>query len=391
MDAFFAAVEQLDRPELRGEPVIIGTNERRGVVSTASYEARAFGVRSAMPSVEAARRCPEAVWVRPRMARYVEVSKIVREVFDRFTPLVEPLSLDEAFLDVSGSRLLFGDGESIARRLRAEVEEATGGLTVSVGVASTKYVAKVASDLDKPDGLTVVPPGAEREFLAPLPVHRLWGVGKVGRAKLASIGVATIGDIQTLGEERLRPLVGASAAAHWSALAIGDDPRRVETDTREKTIGHERTFSEDLTDRETCESVLLSLAEGVGKRLRKHGVRARTVRLKLRLSPFDTTTRQHRLSDPSDDDLVLYEVARRLLANHWNGRGVRLLGITGADLVAGGGPRQRGLFDPVEPERGGGERSELNAAVDALRARYGDAILRRGRKNGGIDGASRGP
>lgn len=387
MDAFYAAVEQLDHPELRGKPVIIGSRERRGVVSTASYEARVFGVHSAMPSVEAARRCPDGVWVAPRMQRYVEVSGIVREVFDRFTPLVEPLSLDEAFLDVTGSRALFGDGETIAERLRAEVCEATGGLTVSVGVAATKFVAKVASDLDKPDGLTIVPPGQERAFLAPLPVGRLWGVGKVGRAKLAGAGITTIGQLQEIDVRALARMVGDAAAEHWHALANGLDSRHVETERGAKSIGHERTFHDDLTDREACRSVLLRLSEDVGHRLRAQRLRARTVQLKLRLSPFETLTRRRTLGEPTQSDAVLFGVAAELFERAWSpDRGVRLLGVSGAGLVAADRARQGTLFGgEADVASGSGQtpmpshRSvALDKALDAVRARHGDGVLRRG-------------
>ena len=390
MDAFYAAVEQLDDPSLRGKPVIIGSRSRRGVVSTASYEARRFGVRSAMPSVEADRRCPDGIWIAPRMARYVEVSECVREVFERYTPLVEPLSLDEAFLDVSGSISLFGDGPQIAEAIRSAVRGETGGLTVSVGVATSKYVAKVASDLDKPDGLVVCEPGREAEFLAPLPVGRLWGVGKVTRAKLEAFGLSTIGDVQKFGERGLERVVGERGAAHWFALASGRDLRPVEPSRREKTIGHERTFSDDLCDLEACNEVLLQLSAGVGKRLRAHEVLATTVQLKLRLSPFDTVTRRRRLPAASDSDLEIYRVARDLLDKAWpRDRGVRLLGVTGLGLVPSSAPRQGVLFggeaspepavdqghtSPVDPEV---ERA-LDRALDAIRGRYGDGALRRG-------------
>jgi DNA polymerase-4 len=404
MDAFYAAVEQLDRPELRGRAVIVGAAERRGVVATASYEARAFGVHSAMPGVEARRRCPDGVFLPPRMERYVEMSAIVRGVFERYTERIEPLSLDEAFLDVTGSRMAFGDGRRIAERIRREVREETGGLTVSVGVAASKFVAKVASDLRKPDGLVVVPAGTEKAFLAPLPVTRVWGVGKVGAEALARAGITTIGDLQSIEERVLVGFVGGSAARQWIALANGDDDRPVETGREPKSIGHERTFREDLTSADACESVLLGLAEDVGRRLREAGLRARAVQLKLRLSPFDTSTRRRRFPTPTDADLEIGAAARSLFRATWrSGRGVRLLGVTATDLVAASVGRQGMLFGTAAETPGsaslgtsrtsGGRRDErLDRALDALRARYGrDAVRRAGADPGPGSGGAWGP
>jgi DNA polymerase-4 len=235
MDAFFAAIEQRDRPELRGKPVIVGGSGPRQVVSTASYEAREFGVHSAMPGVRARQLCPQGIFVVPRMEAYAEASVRVREVFDRFTDLVEPLSLDEAFLDVTGSRKLFGEGQAIARQIKDEVRRATQ-LTVSVGVATSKYVAKVASDLRKPDGLVVVPPGTERAFLAPRPVSRLWGVGAVTRQRVERAGLFTIGDVQRRSERQLAEAFGDSLGPHLFTLANGLDPREVEPEHEARSI-----------------------------------------------------------------------------------------------------------------------------------------------------------
>jgi DNA polymerase-4 len=371
MDAFYAAIEQRDHPEWRGKPVIVGGAGPRQVVSTASYEARKFGVRSAMPGVRAKQLCPHGVFVAPRMDAYEAVSAQVRAVFDRYTDLVEPLSLDEAFLDVTGSRALFGDGPTIAARIKEEVRAATQ-LTVSVGVATSKYVAKVASDLDKPDGLVVVAPGDERAFLAPLPVARLWGVGPATQQQLERAGLRLIGDVQSRSERDLVAAFGANLGEHLHTLANGLDARPVESERDAKSLGHELTFAEDLTTEDEVHGVLLQLADMVGRRLRRQGVRGGVVRLKLRYGDFTTFTRQ-RAVPATDDDLVLAGVARELLAACWDrARGVRLLGVTAAALAPAGVPAQRTLFDGNPRKRG-----SLLQAMDAIRDRHGDEAVRR--------------
>jgi len=372
MDAFYAAIEQRDHPEWRGKPVIVGGKEPRQVVSTASYEARKFGVHSAMPGVQAARLCPHGIFVVPRMGVYAAVSAQVRAVFDRFTDQVEPLSLDEAFLDVTGSRALFGDGPSIAARLKREVLAATQ-LTVSVGVATSKYVAKVASDLRKPDGLVAVAPGDERAFLAPLPLSRLWGVGPVTQQQLERAGLRTIGDVQARSEHALVAAFGDNLGQHLFVLANGLDPRAVEPERAAKSIGHELTFADDLHGEDEVTGILLQLAEMVGRRLRRHGQRATVVRLKLRYGDFTTLVRQRKVA-PTADDLELYGVARELLFANWDrGRGVRLLGVSGALLVGGAGPAQQSLFAAVPRKR-----DRLLQAMDAVRDRHGEDSLRHG-------------
>lgn len=372
MDAFYAAIEQRDHPEWAGKPVIVGGAGPRQVVATASYEARAFGVRSAMPGVRARQLCPHGVFAPPRMDVYEAVSEQVRAVFERFTDLVEPLSLDEAFLDVTGSRALFGDGAAIAARIKDEVKAATQ-LTVSVGVATSKYVAKVASDLDKPDGLVVVAPGDERAFLAPLPVARLWGVGPATQQQLERAGLRTIGDVQSRGRERLAAAFGEHLGGHLHALANGLDDRDVEPERAAKSIGSEQTFAEDLDDAETAHGVLLQLAELVGRRLRRQGKRSGVVRLKLRYADFTTMTRQRRVP-PTNDDLAIARVARELFDAAWDRRhGVRLLGVTAAAFVAGDAPRQATLFGG-DPRRA----DQLLSAIDAIRDRHGDGAVQRG-------------
>ncbi|MEC9047470.1 MAG: DNA polymerase IV [Planctomycetota bacterium] len=385
MDAFYAAVEQRDRPELRGRPVIIGGHGPRQVVSTASYEARAFGVRSAMPGRRARELCPEGVFVVPRMAHYAEISGQIHEVFEQFTDEIEPLSLDEAFLDVTGSRALFGDGRAIADQIRREVYERTQ-LRVSVGVASCKYVAKVASDLDKPDGLVVVPPGGERRFLADLPLSRLWGVGPATRATLERAGLASIRDVQSRSREQLTEAFGPKLGEHLFVLANGLDERPVVKDRVAKSIGHEMTFSDDLVGRAEVHAVLLQLAEMVGRRLRRAGQQAAVVRLKLRHPPFETLQRQRKVA-ATDDDLELLRVADELLGSAWDGaRPVRLLGLTGADLRDTGGdaapaPVQRALFEAPEERAVAADsrqRSKLLQAMDAIRDRHGERAVRHG-------------
>jgi len=378
MDAFYAAIEQRDRPELRGKPVIIGGAGPRQVVSTCSYEARVFGVHSAMPGVRARQLCPQGIFVTPRMDTYAAVAEQIHAVFARFTDLVEPLSLDEAFLDVTGSRALFGDGPEIAARIKREVHEETG-LVVSVGVATSKYIAKVASDLKKPDALVVVPSGGERAFLAPLPVSRLWGIGKKSQPRLERAGLRTIGDVQQKGREELVLAFGDNLGEHLFVLANGLDVREVVPERAAKSIGHEMTFVEDLTDRDDVRAVLLQLCEMVGRRLRRAGVKATVLRLKLRHPDFTTLQRQRKVS-PTADDLAIYQVGCELLDACWPGRpGVRLLGISAASLTSGEVPVQGGLFAGSGPGNPG-KRDKLLEAMDAIRDRHGEDAVRHGRK-----------
>ncbi len=371
LDAFFAAVEQRDRPELRGRPVVVGGGgpNDRGVVSTASYEARRFGVHSAMPLRTAAALCPDAVFLPVDGAKYQAVSRDVLAILRRFTPLVEPVSIDEAFLDVTGSRALFGDGEAIARRIRETVSGETG-LTVSVGVAATKLVAKVASDLRKPDGLVVVPPGEEASFLAPLAIARLWGVGPQTASVLREQGVTTIGELAALPIDVLvRTLGRHGATLHDRALGIDPDP--VGGGDAAKSIGHEHTFDVDTSDREVLERTLLAMAEGVAGRLRAGGLRAATVTVKIRDSSFRTITRQRTLSAPTDLPDPIWHAALELARPQLRGIRVRLIGVTASGLHE---PEQMGLFE-AEDEKG---RRAVEAA-DRIRRRYGERAVTRGR------------
>lgn len=370
MDAFFASVEQLDDPSLRGKPVLVGGPERRGVVAAASYEARAFGIRSAMPMAEARRRCPHAIVVPPRRRRYEEISAQIFAIFHRYTPLVEGLSVDEAFLDVTASRSLFGDGETIAARIRADVREETG-LSASAGVAPSKFVAKIASDLHKPDALVVVREDEVREFLAPLPIERMWGVGPKAAERLRAMGYATLGDLAQADVEHLKSALG-SWGPHVVALARGIDERPVEPDREAKSIGAEETYDEDLTDRASVERTLLAHSVRVARRLHESGLFAARVTVKLKYDDFSTKTRQLRLPEPVDDATSLFEAARSLLDRlPVAGRRIRLTGVSAGELSAG--ITQPTLFTSSSRER----RRMLESVTAELDKRFGKSGVTR--------------
>jgi DNA polymerase-4 len=379
LDAFFASVEQLDRPELRGRPVIVGGLGGRGVVCAASYEARPFGVRSAMPIARAERLCPQGVFLPPRFDRYAELSGAVFGIFRRYTPLVEGLSLDEAFLDVTASRALHGTGVEIARAIKRAVRSETG-LAVSAGIAEVKFAAKIATDVGKPDGLVEVPPGGTAAFLAPLPIGRLWGVGPVTERALRGVGARTIGDLARLPESAVAAVVGGSAAHHLAALARGDDPREVVSEEDAKSVGAEDTFREDLVGREALSRELLSQAVRVGRRMRAAGVEGDVVTLKVKYADFTLVTRRTTLALPTDDDRALFLAARGQLDRVDLARPIRLTGISVSGLVAAGEVAapggQLGLFAAAPPaDPGLARRRQLNAAVDALRDRFGDGAV----------------
>jgi DNA polymerase IV len=373
LDAFFAAVEQRDHPELRGKPVIVGGGgpTDRGVVSTASYEARAFGVRSAMPLRTAGALCPSGVFLPVDGAKYQAVSREVMAILRRFTPRVEPVSIDEAFLDVTGSQALFGDGESIGRQIRAAIRDEVR-LTASVGVATTKLVAKVASDLRKPDALVVVPPGQEAAFLAPLPITRLWGVGARMAEALRELGVTTIGDLAALEPALLERRFGKNGAV-LAARARGIDPEAVADPVPAKSIGHEHTFDVDTSDRDVIERTLLAMAEGVAGRLRASGVKAATVTVKIRDSSFRTITRQRTLPEPTDMTEPIWRAALELARPEVRAMRVRLLGVTASNL----GERDQLVLFAGEGDDGRGRR--LIEAEDAIRRRYGERAVTRAR------------
>jgi DNA polymerase IV len=371
LDAFFAAVEQRDRPELRGKPVVVGGGgpNQRGVVSAASYEARAFGVHSAMPLRQAGRLCPQAVFLPVDGTKYQAVSREVMAILRRFSPQVEPISIDEAFIDVTGSRSLFGDGETIGRRIRAAVRDEVG-LTVSVGVATTKLVAKVASDLRKPDALVVVPPGEEAAFLAPLPITRLWGVGAKSAAALREYSVRTIGDLAALPDDLLTRRFGKHGAS-LGQRARGIDADPVGDRDAAKSISHEHTFDVDTSDRDAIERTILAMAEGVAGRLRDSGVKAATVTVKIRDSSFRTITRQRTLAEPTDLTEPIFRTAVELARPEVRGLRIRLLGVAASGL---GERDQLALFAADDPRR-----RRVVEAADAVRHRYGERAITRAR------------
>ncbi|MEQ4304443.1 DNA polymerase IV [Plantactinospora sp. B6F1] len=370
MDAFFVAVEVRRRPDLRGRPVVVGGIGPRGVVSSASYEARVFGVRSAMPTMRARALCPSAVFLPPDFPRVAAASRAVMEIFRDVTPLVEPLSLDEAFLDVAGARKLLGRPAEIARLIRARVAEQEG-LTCSVGVAPTKFVAKLGSSRAKPDGLLVVPTDRVLDFLHPLPVEALWGVGERAAETLRRLGLRTVRDIAEAPVGMLRGSLGDAAAAHLHELAWGRDPRRVSPEHAEKSIGAEVTFDTDLAEPETIRRALLALAEKVGVRLRRAGQVGRTVSVKVRFADFRTINRSRTLGGPTDVTREIFDTAWALFDALGPGDRIRLIGVRVEGLSHGDQtPRQLALGAPEHGWR------EAEAAADAAAARFGRSMVR---------------
>jgi DNA polymerase-4 len=371
LDAFFAAVEQRDRPELRGKPVVVGVGGRndRGVVSAASYEARRYGIHSAMPLRTAARLCRDAVFVPVDGRKYGVVSRQVMEILRRYTPAVEQISIDEAFLDVAGSEALLGSPLEMARSIKDTVVSELA-LTVSVGVAATKLVAKVASDLEKPDGLVAVTRGTEAQFLAPLPISRLWGVGTKTADVLAEFGVRTIGDLAALPDDVLARRFGTQGPV-LAQRARGIDPSPVSAADPARSVSHEHTFDVDTADPEVLERTLLALSEGVAGRLRAGGLKARTIAVKVRDSSFTTVSRQRTLQEPTDQTEAVFRAALDLARPQLRGIRVRLLGVGASHLGEG---EQMALFDA------GDERQRrATEAADAIRRRYGSRAIRRAR------------
>ncbi|HIC95792.1 TPA: DNA polymerase IV [Candidatus Bipolaricaulota bacterium] len=381
MDAFYAAIEQLDHPELRGKPVIVGGDpEGRGVVSTASYEAREFGVHSAMPAAQARRLCPQGIFLRPRFDRYREVSRQIREILYSYTPLVEPISLDEAFLDLTGTERLLGPAEEVAREIKQRIFQETG-LTCSVGLAPSKFLAKLASSLGKPDGFVVVPDEGEREFLRDLPVECLRGVGEVTTRRLRALGIRTVGQLRERSLEELSRRFGSGVGRTLYELARGIDRSPVLPEREARSLSAERTFPEDLTDWEEMEQVLFSLSEELGRRLRAEGLKGRTVQLKVRFADFSTITRARTLIRPTDLGQRIFEEARKLLMekvkpaqSQSQGRGIRLLGVQVSGLIPKD-QEQLPLFSDEREER----TAELERLIDELRERFGEGVIRWGR------------
>lgn len=368
MDAFFASVELLEHPELIGKPVIVGHHSARSVVTAATYEARKFGVNSAMPMAVALRRCPQAIVLEPHYDRYTKYSGVVMDLFRDVTPLVEVLGIDEAFLDVAGARRLMGTPWQIGTRIRERVFAETG-LRCSVGAAATKYVAKLASSRAKPDGLLVIPEIETLAFLHPQPISALWGVGSKTAGKLERLGLRTVGDVANIPVEALTRAIGPAMASHFHALSWGRDPRVVVTEHSEKSIGHERTFETDISEVAELEKEMLRLANAVGMRLRRAGVQARTIALKLRFADFSTISRSRTLAEPTDLGRRIYEESRSLYAESGRvGEPIRLLGVRGEQLT--GRVADLGLWDDD------GDWRDAENAVDAITAKFGRSLVR---------------
>jgi DNA polymerase-4 len=373
MDAFYASVEQRDRPELRGLPVIVGGSaENRGVVCAASYEARKFGVHSAMPTVTARRLCPQGIYLPTRMAHYAQIARQLRHIFHSFTPLVEPVSLDEAYLDVRGCEGLFGTPEEIARQIKTRIRQETD-LPASVGVATNKFLAKLASDLRKPDALLVIAPEQAQEVLHPLPVSRLWGVGAKAEKRLHALGIRTIGHLAALPEKVLVDHFGDPGRHLWQ-MAHGLDDRQVVPDENAKSVSTETTFARDIGSREVLRSWLLELVDHLGQRLRHGGVRARTIELKARTSDFHTYIRSVTLREATNATEVIWQAAAGLFEQRvpesW--LPLRLLGVGGTGLVRDD-QVQADLFDGAVQAK---QRS-LDQALDAIRDQFGEEAIRR--------------
>ncbi len=376
MDAFYASIEQLDHPDYKGRPVIVGADPKqgngRGVVAACSYEARKFGVRSALPISRAWKLCPQGVYVRPRMARYVEVSAQIMEVFRRYTDLVEPLSIDEAFLDITGSIALFGRPDEIARSIKKEIRDRTG-LTASIGLAPNKFLAKIASDIRKPDGFMIVERNAIEGFLRDLPISRLWGVGPKTEQRLHELGFRTIGQLAVANRESLIGSLG-SLGEHLYQLSRGHDERPVIPNWEPKSISSETTFDVDTNDRELLLKTILELADHVAERLRKDDYRTRKVTLKLRYSSFSTHTKQQSLDRQIQTGEEIAAVARALFAQFPLKQKIRLIGVAAGDLHhEGSDPKQLRLFLQASDTK-----EKLSHTVDEIKEKFGADALRRG-------------
>ncbi len=373
MDAFYASIEERDRPELQGKPVIVGgTPEGRGVVAAANYVVRKCGVHSAMATAKALQLCPNAIVVRPRMEHYSVISQRIRDIFHRYTPLVEPLSLDEAFLDATECVQLFGSVEAIGRAIKQEIKDELN-LVASVGVAPNKFLAKLASDLDKPDGFTVIDSDQVQTVLDPLPVTRIWGVGEATRRKFDRLGIRTIGQLRGLPKDQLRNSFGSSGEQFWR-LARGIDDRSVIADREAKSISHETTFPVDIADIDVLRAWLLDLTEQVARRLRQNNIQGRTVHVKIRYANFDTITRSKSLRQPTNGTNVLWSVVSDLLNSQLPDRPliVRLLGM-GVSNLRPPKPVQQTLFAEDREERD----TKLDEVADRIRHRFGTSSLRR--------------
>ena len=374
MDAFYPSVEMLDNPGLKGKPVIVGGSTERGVVSSASYEARKFGVHSAQPIALAKRMCPDGVFLPVRMWRYKEISQQIVNIFFTFTPLVEPISIDEAFLDITGSQRLFGHPEDIAKEIKQKVFEETG-LTVSAGLAPSKFVAKIASDIDKPDGLTIVANENVRDFLNPLSVTKMWGVGRATQKVLSQLNIYTFEELSLVPVKILEDTFGKHGVK-MHLLSMGVDDREVVPECDAKSIGHEDTFARDILDIDRLKTELLSQANKVAYRMRRDGVTGRTITLKVKYNNFVQATRSRTIGKSTDDGLEIYNTACSLLKNTEAGkRPVRLLGISLSTLSLPDSSNQLSLFNNDGVYQ---KKKKLNTALDLLYKKHGEKSIRLG-------------
>ncbi len=373
MDAFFAAVEVLDHPQYAGLPLAVGGNAtQRGVVAAASYEARRFGIHSAMPTATALRLCPQLILLPPRLPRYRDISHRIQQIFARYTPLIEPLSLDEAFLDVTDSLQLFGSAQAIARGIKDDIQRELG-LTASVGIAGNKFLAKLASDIDKPDGLVHIPQHQAERFLASLPVSRLWGVGKVTAHRLERMDIHSIADLRKHDPAQLEAWLGRQGRVLWQ-LAHGRDDRPVVPDRQARSISHEITFAEDVHDEDRLRAQLLMLTEHVAWRLRQSGKCCQGVWIRLRDGNFHTMTRRVSLAQPVNTTHAVWQQARRLFVRHWQRQPLRLIGVGVERLQAAESPRQGELFAEAGSQR---KQQQIDRIVDRIQQRFGRNALHR--------------
>jgi nucleotidyltransferase/DNA polymerase involved in DNA repair len=371
MDAFYAAVEQLDHPEYRGKPVVVGADPKggtgRGVVATASYEARRFGIHSAMPISQAYRRCPQAIFVFPRFARYTEISRQVMRILQDCSPQLLQISIDEAFIDITQTANFHGGAQALAQKLKARIKNETG-LTASVGIAPNMFIAKVASDLRKPDGLTICEAGQEQTFLAPLPVKKLWGVGPKTEAHLQKLGFATIGQLAQCSQKLLAEKLGKWGAHLWE-LANGIDDRPVEDWGPRKSISQEHTYDQDVADMKSVEKTIWVIADGLSTDMRRADLKGRVLALKIRLEGFETFTRQHKLPEFTNDAETMREIALEIFRKFdRKGKRVRLIGIGMSDLNNTGSGEQLSLFPTTEQLR----RDKVSNLLDTVRAKHGE-------------------
>lgn len=374
MDAFYASVEQLDQPELKGRCIIVGGSTSRGVVSAANYEARNHGIHSAMPIFQAKQKCPDAVFIRPRMSRYKEVSKKVMAVLQRYSPLLEQVSIDEAYMDISGCERLLGNPETIGRKIKAEILK-TLGLTCSVGIAPSRFLAKIASDCNKPDGLTFIPPAQVAEFVRTLAVEKVPGVGQKTRSRLEKMGIRTLGDVNRFSKKTLCDRLGIYGR-RLLELAAGIDSTPVQPHNPHKSVSSEQTFAVDTSDQKRLSGILLQQAQEVSRQLRKLGVRARTITLKIKHADFQQVTRSTTLAAPTRSSETIFGESFRLLRRYRLSRKIRLIGIGASNFAATGSPRQLPLFDSGKAEKG--EWEKVDETVDRITAKFGKQAVLRG-------------